>query len=316
MRLVITLCFVLVAVAMVFFWWRRRRARGFGPLSIVMLRTKPRRFTDADIRSAYRRAFSREPELNRLQPDETTDAILLTGESAPPLAVIDSRRLYMEPEELEQVVAACEHPDARTGIQGHKAWVSVDAMGVDPSRISASERQMVYTLLGKLAAELIDDDCTLLYQPAEQRVGRPVPNAADLLRQGRAADLFSDDDLQAPIIHAEAGDEQINAAMAKAKQRLPEFISAWESRGGATEGMVKGRFQGDAGEVEYIWVKVTAMTDHGFRGTIENPPLDPSIPKKGSSVEVKLDDVVDWAYLDEKKRGQGLFVDRLLMKRR
>lgn len=175
MRLVITLCFVLVAVAMVFFWWRRRRARGFGPLSIVMLLTKPRRLTDADVRSAYRRAFSREPELNRMQPDETTDAILLTGESAPPLAVIDSCGPGRQLKQLEQVVAACEHPDARAGIQGHKAWVSVDAMGVDPSRISASERQMVYTLLGKLGGESIDDDCTLLYQPAEQRIGRPVP---------------------------------------------------------------------------------------------------------------------------------------------
>lgn len=37
---------------------------------------------------------------------------------------------------------------------------------------------------------------------------------------------------------------------------------------------MKGRFQGDAGEVEYIWVKVTAMTDHGFRA--------PSRPAAGS----------------------------------
>lgn len=46
------------------------------------------------------------------------------------------------------------------------------------------------------------------------------------------------------MIHAEAGDEQINAAMAKAKQRLPEFISvgiAWRGDGGDGERAVPGR---------------------------------------------------------------------------
>ena len=76
--------------------------------------------------------------------------------------------------------------------------------------------------------------------------------------------------------------------------------------------MVKGRFRGDDGSNEYIWCSVVDETDAGFRAKIENNPIAPNIPRQGSMVEVKLDDVVDWVYVNEKNEPVGLFVDRAL----
>lgn len=290
---------------------RKRRREGF--VSIVMLRDSPRGLTDADIRGAYRRAFGAEARLERMSPDPTTSAVLAISELFPTIGVIDSRRTYLEPEEIEEIAARCEDQDARNGIGTHTAWVSVDLMGVAAGSLSEKELTAAYALLGRLAAELIDDRCLLLYRPFEQRMGRCVPEAAEMLRAGRISELFGDDDLHAPMFHTEKEGPRIHAAIAEARGRLPEFCNAWQEAKLRGPTMIKGRFITGEGGNEYIWLSVIEEAGAGFRATIENPPIDPGIPKKGSVVVVALDDIVDWAYLDKKGKPQGLFVDRVLM---
>jgi uncharacterized protein YegJ (DUF2314 family) len=294
---------------------RSRRQSEAGPISIVMLRNGPRNFSVPDIRAAFRRVHRRDPQIEKHAPDETTDAYLLVDTELPPLGIIDSRRQYADPEDLREVANRSEHSAVRGAIREHKAWVSIDAMGVDDS-ISKEERSKVYSLLAPLAAELMDDRCMLLYLPAEGRVAEAGERAEEMLRAGQLAELFGDNELNAPMFHVSNDDERINAAIKEARSRLPEFCSEFARRGEGCTAMVKARFQivsaSDDG-VEVMWVKVRSIDGAGFTGTVENNPVHDSLPRKGAVVKVKLDDVVDWAYVNEAGEPQGLFVDRILM---
>lgn len=293
-----------------------RRRSNSSPISIVLFRPSPRRLTEADVRGAYRRALGKEPELQKIPiPDGLTNGFLLMSDELPPMAIIDSTRGYMEPEEAQTVANRFEHPVARAAIREHKAWVSVDAMGITPSQLKGDDRAMVYTLLGKVAAEFYDDQCLLLYLPAEGRVAQPGPTVESQLKQGGVAALFGDDSLQAPMFQVTKDDPQVNAAIAEARRRLPEFLGEFERRGTVCTPMFKASFPTGESDNEYIWLSLTDINDAGLTGTIENPPINPSIPAKGSTVSIPLDRVVDWAYLDDKENPVGLFVDRVLMKR-
>lgn len=307
---------VFVAVAAILMM--RRRGRSGSPTSIVMFRPSARRLSEAEARAAYRRVFKTEPRLDRItMPDGLANGFLLVSDAVPPLAIIDSSRVYMTPEEQAATAARFEHPAARNAITGHKAWVSVDAMG--SIGFKQEQRAMAYTLLGPLAAELYDDSCMLLYLPAEKRIAQPGPNVEQMLRDAKIAELFGDDDLHAPIVSVASEDRQINAAIAEAKRRLPEFLNAFERSGPASPALFKAAFPtGDGGSdrtSEYIWMKLTEVGDRELVGTIENQPVHRSIPAKGATARVPLDRVVDWVYMDETNKPRGLFVDRILMKR-
>lgn len=284
---------VLAAIVVVF----KALRKDSSPVGVVMLRTKPRRLTEADVRSAYRRVHKKDPRIERVPIDQTTSSWLIVSEDHPVVGIIDSARMYAEKEEMEAVARRHEHPQTRWALAEHTSWVSVDAMGVNKS-IGKNARSKIYTLLAPIAAELMDADCMLLYLPAESRVGEAGEKGESMLRAGRVAELFGDEELHAPLIMVGDEDVQINAAIEEARRRLPEFCAAWEELGAGTNGMIKGRFEsaldGETG-VEYIWVKVVSMTDEGFEGTILNNPVAKNIPRKGARACVKLDDVVDWA---------------------
>lgn len=306
-----------VVILAILLFLRRRRQRNAGPISIVLLRSSPRRFSEADLRAIFRRIHKHDPQIQKLSPDHTTDAFLMMGDGLPPLAVVDSRRQYADKPDLEQTAAHHDHPTLRNAIVNHTAWISIDAMGVNAS-VNREDRALIYTLLAPLAAEFLDDKCMLLYLPAEDRVAEPGENAERLLREGRVAELFGDDELHSPLIHVEKDDAAINNAIKEAQTRLPEFCSAFDRLGEDSEALFKARFktsdpEGDGHE--YIWCRATSLAAAGFTGVVLNHAVDPAVPTKDSTVTVKLDDIVDWTYVDERQKPHGMFVDRILMSR-
>ncbi len=282
-------------------------------VSIVMMRSRPRSLTERDVRAAVWRALKHEAELKVLDgPLPDSKVYLVVVPEVPPLMIVDSGRPYMSPADLERSVASFEDPRAREGLVTHKAWVSVDAHsgGV---HIPKDGRAKIYNmLLGKIAAELLDDDCTLLYLPAEGRIGMPGEGVAAQLANAKVGEVFGDDDLQEPIVSVEAGDSRVNAAMEVARKRLPELVAALGKHPGKCEAIVKGTFRDDAGGVEYMWVKVASLDPKGFVGEVLNRPGLKGLPGRGASVTVLTEDVVDWLYTDEAGQAHGGFVERVL----
>ena len=297
--------------SLVAFFWLRARSRNKGPVSIVILRKTHRSLTDADARGIIRRALKAEPKIERIQPDEHSTCFGALFETMPPLAIIDSARLYFDADSAESTARHFEDAAAREAIRAHKAWLAVDAHGLDriPPR---DQRYIIYnSVLCKVAAELIDDDALLLYLPAEKRFALPTPDTAAQLAAGKVAEVFADDSVNQPIFQVEASDARINAAMKEAHERLPEFISAVDRLGDNSHALIKGRFTSDD-QVEYLWLEVVMMREDAIRGKVANQPYAKGLPAKDSIVDVKLDDIVDWAYVDEKNESQGMFVERIL----
>ncbi len=314
--------YVLVGVAcgvlvVLFLWWRRRRgaAGSSGPVSVVILRTRPAHLNADIVRARVRAAFDKTPEISVHDlPDGGGKAYSYMSDDLPPIAVVDCLKPYFPPEVGARVAATLEDQRARDAMTRHKAWISIDAFGLDGAPDELVD--MINIILGKLAAEFVDSDALLFYLPHRERIALPTRENVERLRKAEFADVFADEALHQPMFNLEAGDKEIDAAMQTARARLPEFLNAFDSRGPACEPLFKAGFATSAGGKEYIWCSLRAVGDDGLTGTIENPPIDKGIPKKGSKVTVKIDDIADWAYADETGETQGAFVDRILMARK
>lgn len=294
------------------------RARRRPPLvSVVLLRSAKPALSKEQLVNAYRRAYDAEPRVEPLTLDEHSTGYLFIPHDGPPVAIISAGRPYMTPEEASDAAAKLEHPAARKAMTGHVGWYGVDAFGI-PAGTKPDELALVHAYIGRLAAELIDDQTLLLYLPARERIGEVLPETVKLLRKGKIGEVFADDSLHAPIIHVDTSDAAIEKAKEEARRRLPECITAFE--GGRTSmAMVKAQFDasvdGKTGN-EYIWLMLKSVEADGVVGTLANPPLDPKIGRKGDTLKVSIDRIMDWAYIDEHKNPHGLIVEKILMAKR
>jgi uncharacterized protein YegJ (DUF2314 family) len=311
---------VVLVLVLALIWWRRMRATG-ALVSVVVLRSRPIEFTEADVRGAFRRVFGEEPTVMPIQPDENCKVLMLVpgkDSRAVPLAVLCATRPYTEPGEAERVAQNAEHPEVRRALLEHTSWVSVDAAGLPPT-IDDAQQRMVHTLLARFATEFIDEHSLLLYQPRTQRVALPTPENIDLLRQHRDDEVFADGDVNQPMVNVKPDDAQIQRAMDEAQRRVDECLEAFRARGEQAEVMLKLRFDlrtpGGA-SAEYIWSRLVRVSGRQVTCEILNNPIDASVPKKGEQITVGADRVVDWMYIDEKGEAQGAIVERLLKSRR
>lgn len=296
---------------------KRRRDRNLPPVSVVVFRSSFAQLSEAQVRAAHRRAFGVEATINRIPaPDRDGtnrggSLFAIMCDAHPPLGVIDSSVPYLTKEEAVEVAAAQEHPDVRRAMMEHSAWIGVDAMGLD-GKIDADTLEKVHRMLGRFAAELLDDRSMLLYLPRTGRVAKTGSSAEESLASGALAELFGDDELHAPMFQVKGDDPEIEKAIATAQRRLPEFLGAFERLGEASQPLFKAHFEEAA---ENIWLELASIEKQGLRGRIANNPIHASIPPKGQLATVKLADVIDWVYVDEKGKPEGLFVDSILMKR-
>jgi uncharacterized protein YegJ (DUF2314 family) len=296
------------AAAGVFLLFRKRGRKGREIVSVVMLRETPRAITEAEARGIARRVMGSEagvvplPNTDRL-PGLSGYAVIFKG--IPSYYIISASRPYCD--DPEGASGAFEDPRARERFARHRAWVSVDVVGGMPSK---HVRPMVLGVLGKLSAEVYDEGCTLMYAPSRSRVALPGPEVERRLKTGDPLALFSeDDDLNEPIINVD-GDARIERAIQEARRKWPQFVAAWQRTGGNCNGLVKGRFPHEKGN-EFMWMQVTRVEDSHVTGTLANRPAHVPGLKRGSTVRLVVDDVVDWAYLENGKP-VGMFVERVL----
>ncbi len=102
-----------------------------------------------------------------------------------------------------------------------------------------------------------------------------------------------------------AEDEEMNAAMRKARDTLPEFEKRL-SKPPATQQHIglKGRFEED-GEVEHMWIDEIEITADGYRGKLGNHPVHITSIDEGSEVLVAREKVSDWMAIDDGKMVGG-----------
>lgn len=218
--------------------------------------------------------------------------------------------------DVARAVEAAREMRVRQAIEAHGAWVSVDVVHWFGSAASPG-RTLAYRLIARLLAELADENCLAVVEPAEGRVFVYDPETEAKLR--------SEDPLEAlrdwyypPVLAVEADDPEMQAAVEEARQHWPDFLAAFELRHEAPSAdeppfMVKAPFS-DGQHVEYMWVRVTGVENDVIYGVLENTPAEVTSVKEGSRVRVRRDNLNDWVCVIDGKPA-GAFTLKVLAQR-
>jgi len=198
----------------------------------------------------------------------------------------------------------------RSLFRDHQAWFSCDALGVDRSTPEA-EVQDWYRRLGRLFAEMLDENCLLVYMPDTQLAYPITEDTESALRSRNPVEALNDT-LTAPIVEISGDDPLMIKAVETANQRWPEFVSAFEARAGENFS-VKAPVT-HSGNTEFIWITVTAIEDDTIYGELANDPGDLGPLKLGSKVTVPLADLNDWCYTDSEGNLKGGFTIKAMQK--
>lgn len=185
----------------------------------------------------------------------------------------------------------------------HQAWLSCDAMGVDGTTSEADVLDW-YQRLGKLFAELLDDNCLMIFLP-ESSLGFPI-------NEDTEAALRSDDPVQAlqdtltvPVIAVKDDDPLMLQAVQKARDEWAKFLSDFEAKAGENFA-IKAPITRDE-NTEFIWISVTSIEGDRVYGTLGNEPANLGSLKFGSKVSVFASELNDWCYVDPEGNLQGGF---------
>lgn len=175
----------------------------------------------------------------------------------------------------------------------HRAWLSIDVIGGDHDPESLVK---AYRYIGKLHAEMIDENCLAIFLPDRSRLYPMEP--------GMEAKLRADDPLAAleahlplPVIQVADDDPRMRAAVDEARRRWPEFIRAFDRRDGNDSFAVKAPIS-DAEHIEYMWLIVAAIENNIAYGRVDNDPLNVQGVKPGDIRRVSGSEIWDWMYLE------------------
>ncbi len=285
-----------------------RARRSGGNAAIVLLGPKARRLSDAQIRAAARRAI--DPEVNVVAMNAATEkpelrgacAVLMDG--APRLFVYSVDKPYVEDPAAESV--RFEDPTARRAFAEHRAWIAIDVVG-SPRGAALRAAQ---GLACRLAAELLEDDITLIYSTTLHRIAVPGETTAATLRSENPLEIFGDDGVNTPVIDA-TDDPRVERAVMQARERWPEFLAIHQRVGAAGDPLVKAAFATSDDGHEHMWLRVISADAGGATGELIDEPVHVKTVSKGQTVTITVEEISDWAIMENDKP-VGLFVERLI----
>ena len=112
--------------------------------------------------------------------------------------------------------------------------------------------------------------------------------------------------LEAPqesVVQIDEDDPRMAAAVAEAKKRLPEFISAFSKAKDGYQFSIKAPFSDPANpdESEFMWVHICRVDFDAVHGTLLNDPEFVKGYKYDDVVRVPMELIVDWMYSDGEK---------------
>src|SRR5215469_1675164 len=118
-----------------------------------------------------------------------------------------------------------------------------------------------------------------------------------------------------------ADDPAMNAAIAKAKATVGDFVQAFHAqKPGTSKYCVKKPFPTPNGGEEHMWITVTDERNGILKGIVESDAEDTREVKRGQEVELNILEISDWSYADGKKLIGGYtiryFLDKMSAKER
>jgi uncharacterized protein YegJ (DUF2314 family) len=195
----------------------------------------------------------------------------------------------------------------RSLFREHKAWFSCDALGVD-RRTPEKEVRGRYRRLAKLFAELLDENCLLIFLPDSDQAFAINEDTMEALRSKDPVGRLQDT-LTVPIIQVADDDPLMKKAVATARRDWPKFVAAFEAKAGENFSVKAPVTAG--GNTEFIWIEVTTIEGDRIYGKLGNEPGNLGSLELGSKVSVPVADLNDWGYLDGGKMVGGFTVEAI-----
>ncbi|MEO8239118.1 MAG: DUF2314 domain-containing protein [Flavobacterium sp.] len=119
---------------------------------------------------------------------------------------------------------------------------------------------------------------------------------------------------QPTIYNVESQDAEMNNIIIEAKQTLPEFYKALESKNTNQDSFaIKIHFKVN-NDGEHIWVNGLFKRDGEYFGVVDNLPELTKEVKQGDTIKIDSSNVSDWMYLDNGEL-KGGYTIRLLRNR-
>ena len=192
----------------------------------------------------------------------------------------------------------------------HQAWFSCDALGVDGST-PEEECLEWYRRLGKLFAELLDDNCLLIFLP-DTSLAFPINDDTEAALRSENPVGALQETLTVPIVQVSDDDPLFQRAVQQAREEWSKFVAAYEARAGVNFS-VKAPVT-HAGNTEFIWISVTGIEGERVYGTLGNDPGNLGSLRIGSKVSVQVADLNDWCYMDAVGKLTGGFTVEAVQK--
>lgn len=113
------------------------------------------------------------------------------------------------------------------------------------------------------------------------------------------------------IMAVQGTDPEMNAAIAKARASLPEFLKHLKDQPKGSYGF---GFKFPLGGNEHIWVEEIRQDRNFLSGKLANEPVQDG-HALGDIVHVPLSAISDWVYYDSRGRAHGHFTTQVLLGR-
>jgi uncharacterized protein YegJ (DUF2314 family) len=287
-------------------------------ISLVLLLKEPR-FLETNVLANILGSAWGMPMDGSKDDDENEDkGGYVVGES--PLFIASNRRaVFMihnrsEPyfDDLPGLLERVKEMRMRHILEQHTAWLSVDLLS--PAQEGAA-RESLYPDIARSIAELGEAGCLALFQPATNRF---IPWDASLtgkLRSNEPLSVF-DECSQGPVVNIDGDDPRMIAAVAEARRRWPEFVTAFKSRTSTDDGFTVKAAVTRGDQTEFIWLEVIGLEPEFIHGHLANDPVALDGLKLGDQLEVPLADLNDWAYVVNGQEPVGLFTVRVIQEMR
>jgi uncharacterized protein YegJ (DUF2314 family) len=269
-------------------------------ISLVFLLKEPREVNVDDLCVRFSKAlgkpFSADPEGSKffvVPFKPPMHAIMVAGLR---LGLIHSPDPYVPDRDAESEGVG----EARLyeAIKNHKAWMAIDSFD---DVADASERRVVYRIIGNLMASLGGKDVLAVYAP---ETGHMVWYDDRVLAELSGSDPLKALEWDDPIVDIPEDDPEMLAAIAEARRTFGKFAEAFAGRTDGQVFAVKGPF-GPADEPEHMWMTVTAIGDGRVHGALDSRPGRVTDLYEGAPVQLDVGAVEDWAIAAEGEMVDG-----------
>lgn len=115
------------------------------------------------------------------------------------------------------------------------------------------------------------------------------------------------------VVHVEAADKAMNAAIGHAQQTLPGFLALAAKPPAGTKNYKLKVAVSDPNGTEHFWIIPFEPTASGFRGVVGNTPMTVKNVKEGQVIEFDRMRISDWGY-ERDGRQVGSFTVCVLFK--